>query len=177
MNRVHGSRAGFTLVELLVVMAVVAVVASLAMAGYRRARVHGNEVAALAALAAINEAQAAFAHVCGNGRFAPTLAALGKPMPSTGHPFLSPDLTQADPVSKSGYRFVLSGSAVEGDTPACTGDTPVSGYQVTADPMIPGATGLRFFGSNSDRVVYEDTATFAGNMPKSGPPSHGGEIR
>jgi len=55
--------------------------------------------------------------------------------------------------------------------------TPVSGYFVTADPIIPGTTGVRFFGSNVDRVVYEDAATFAGNMPETGAPEHGAEIK
>jgi hypothetical protein len=54
---------------------------------------------------------------------------------------------------------------------------PVSGYQVTADPLIPGSTGDRFFGSNTDRVVYHDTATFSGNMPETGAPGHGVEIK
>jgi prepilin-type N-terminal cleavage/methylation domain-containing protein len=169
--------AGFTLVELLIVMALVAILASLAMAGYRSARVRGNETKAVAAVTAINQAQAAFAHVCGNGAYAPTLAALGTPMPATGEPFLSPDLTAADPVVHGGYQFALAGSQpLEGKT-ACTGVTPIPAYIVTADPLVLGTTGLRFFGSNTERVVYQDTATFVGNMPESGPPAHGHEIR
>ncbi len=169
--------AGFTLVELLLVVAIVAIIVAIAMAGYRHAKMRGNETKALAALTAINQAQAAFAQVCGNGAYAPTLAALGTPMPTTGVAFLSPDLTAPEPVLKGGYQFVLAGSQpVEGRT-ACTGVTPVAGYIVTADPLIPGTTGLHFYGSNSDRVVFQDTATFAGNMPETGPPTHGSELR
>jgi prepilin-type N-terminal cleavage/methylation domain-containing protein len=169
--------AGFTLVELLLVMAVIAILASVMMAGYRNARVYGNETKALAALTAINQAQAAFAHVCGHGAYAPTLAALGTAMPSTGNPFLSPDLTAPDPVTKGGYLFVLAGSQPVEGRPACTGVIPVTSYIVTADPLVLGATGLRFFGTNTDRVVYQDSATFVGNMPESGPPPHGSEIK
>ena len=46
---------------------------------------------------AINQAQFAFAQACGNQRYAPTLAGLGTPMPTTGQAFLSPDLA-ADPL-------------------------------------------------------------------------------
>ena len=176
MKVAKGAR-GFTLVELLLVLAIVGVVSAVGMAGYRSARVRGNETAAVAALTAINQAQVSFAQVCGNGHFAPTLDGLGTPMPTTGQAFLSPDLTQADTIAKSGYRFVMTGSLAADAKPSCTGVLPVSGYQVTADPLIPGSSGYRFFGSNTDRVVYHDTVTFAGNMPETGAPAHGAEIK
>lgn len=168
---------GFTLIELLIVFAIVGVVVSVGMAGWRAARVRGNETAALAAMNAVNQAQAAFAHACGNGRFAPTLAALGTPMPTTGHGFLSPDLTTGETVIKSGYLFALAGTEAVDAKPACTGVAPAATYQLTADPAIPGATGDRFFGSNGDRVIYEDVASFSGNMPETGAPAHGKEIK
>lgn len=169
--------SGFTLVELLIVVAIVGVVLALAMAGYRAARVRGNEAAALAALTAVNQAQASFSQVCANGRFAPSLAALGKPMPTTGQAFLSPDMTASDPLVKTGYQFVLSGTEDADAKPACNDVLPVSGYQLTADPLNPGVSGYRFFGTNTDRIVYEDSVTFAGNMPEKGAPGHGAEIK
>lgn len=168
---------GFTLIELLTVMAIVGVVLAIGMAGYRNARVRGNETAAVAALTAINQAQAAFAHVCGNAQYAPSLVALGTPVPASGQPFLSADLTLSDPIAKSGYVFVLAGTESPDAKPSCIGVMPVAAYQVTADPLTPGATGLRFFGSNADRILYEDAASFAGNMPETGAPSHGVEIK
>ena len=167
---------GFTLVELLIVMAIVGILGALATAGYRMVKVRGSEAAAIAALAAVNQAQFAFSQTCGDQRYSPTLAGLGVPAPVSGKAFLSPDMT-VDPVTKSGYLFVLESTAALEAPPTCNGLPPATSYKVTADPTHPGSTGVRFFGTNADRVIYADTATFSGNMPERGAPGHGTEVK
>lgn len=166
---------GFTLVELLIVMVIVAVLLAVAMAGYRQARIRGAEAATIAALDAINQAQFAFFQTCGAQRYAPTLTSLGVPVPG-GDAFLSADLTQGDQVAKTGYIIQMAGTALIDAAPACNGAAPVAAYQASADPVVPGSTGNRYFGTNADRVIYEDSATFSGNMPETGAPNHGIEI-
>jgi prepilin-type N-terminal cleavage/methylation domain-containing protein len=169
--------AGFTLLELLVVLSLVGLLASVAMVGYRHARIRGAEAAAIAALNAINQAQFTYMHTCGRQRYAPTLVALGSPAPGNESGFLSPDLALSDPLQKSGYLLQLSGTpAVEGEQ-TCTGLVPLDRYRLTADPLVPGSTGNRFFGTNTDRVVYADSQSFAADMPETGTPGHGAEIR
>ena len=176
-TRVKNDPAGFTLIELLIVVAIVGVLASVSMALYRNARVRAGESAAIATLDAINQAQFAFAQLCGNQRYAPSLAALATAMPSTGQPFVSPDLG-VDPLVKSGYQFTLAGTLVTDAGQTCTGITPVESYKLTADPSRPGLSGNRFFATNTDRVVYEDVEkTFATDMPEKGAPSHGAEMK
>src|SRR4051812_32982736 len=168
---------GFTLIELLIVVAVIGVLASVSMAISRSARIRAGETSAIATLHAINQAQFAFAQLCGNQRYAPTLASLAAPMPTTGQAFLSPDLG-ADPLAKGGYQFTMDGTTVTDTGLTCTGGTPVESYHVTADPLRPGISGSRFFATNTDRAVYEETdKTFAPDMPERGAPSHGVEMK
>jgi type IV pilus assembly protein PilA len=171
------NEAGFTLVELLIVVAIIGVLASVSMAFYRSARVRAGEATAIATLHAINQAQFAYAQLCGNQRYAPTLAALATPMPTSGQPFVSPDLG-VDPLAKNGYQFTMAGTPVTEPIQTCTGITPLESYQVTAEPLRPGLSGNRFFATNTDRVVYEDAEkTFATDMPEKGAPSHGAEMK
>jgi prepilin-type N-terminal cleavage/methylation domain-containing protein len=168
--------SGFTLIELLIVIAIVGILASISMALYRSARVRGGEASAISTLHAITQAQFAFAQACGNQQYAPTLASLATPMPTSGQGFLSTDLG-ADPLVKTGYIFVMTGTVVTDAGLTCTGLNPVATYQVTADPERPGLSGNRAFGTNTDRVVYEDLATFTANMPETGAPGHGKEVK
>jgi prepilin-type N-terminal cleavage/methylation domain-containing protein len=171
------SSRGFTLIELLLVMGIVAVLLAIAVTMYRSARVRGGEAVAIAALEAINQAQFAYSQTCGHQAFAPTLEALGAPRPVTGSAYLSPDLTTGEVVVKSGYAFRMSGTLVTDGSQTCTGATPVSSYQATADPTAPGVTGSRFFGTNTDRAIFEDLETFTGRMPETGVPERGNEIQ
>ena len=79
--------------------------------------------------------------------------------------------------SKSGYRIVMEGPEVAEAVLSCTGETPVEAYHVTADPLSPGVTGHRFFGTNVNLVVYENVETFEGKMPNVGPPPSGQETK
>jgi prepilin-type N-terminal cleavage/methylation domain-containing protein len=166
---------GFTLIELLMVIVVVAILSSFALVAYRNARLKADEASAISDLESINQAQFAFFHTCGHDRYSATLPGLGMPVPN-GTAFLSPDLTQADQITKSGYVIQMGGTADLEVSQTCSGAQAVAGYQVTADPLVPGTTGGRFFGSNTERAIYEDAATFTGNMPETGPPPHGTEV-
>lgn len=163
--------------ELLIVVAIIGILASISMALYRNARIQGNEAGAVVALRAINDAQFAFAQACGNQRFSPTLAGLGAPMPSTGQAFLSPDLTQGDPVVHQGYQFAIAATELTDGTRSCIGSPVATSYEVTADPVQPGLSGFRFFATNTDRAIFVDTLTFFGNMPENGDPPHGAEYK
>ena len=70
----------------------------------------------------------------------------------------------------------MSGTEVVEPLTTCTGDTPVDGYQVTADPRA-GRDRRTFFGTNVDLVIYESAETFRARCQRRGAPSLGQEIK
>ena len=177
-RRDRGAAAGFTLVELMIVMAIIGILLALAFARYRNMQAAGNETSAISALRSIAVAQWQFSQTCGNQKYAATLAALGQPVPTTGAAFLSPDLTAGDVVRHSGYDFRIAAKPLNDAPPACNGAAVAAGYAATADPEEAGRTGSRFFAINTDRILYEDPEqTFTEKMPETGPPPHGIEVK
>ena len=169
--------AGFTILEVLIVIALLGIVTSLAVIGTQYARAKSAEAVTVAALGTINQAQFAYMQGCGNQSYAPDLLTLGTPPPGADSAFLSPDLAREQPVQKSGYVFVMGGTVNADAAAPCNGGAALSSYFVTADPVTPGHSGMQSFGTNSDRVIFGDAVTYVGSMPESGAPQHGKEVR
>ncbi|MGH9239091.1 MAG: type IV pilin protein [Vicinamibacterales bacterium] len=155
--------SGFTLIEILVVVAIVGVLAAIAIISLARARQSGNEASAIGAVRAIISGQAAYASSCGAGGYAQSNADLGRG-PAGGAAFISPDLEKADvpATAKSGYTIDVNDSAEPGNAdvlPAaetCNGSAASSRamFHVAADPLSPGVTGTRSFGSDRRGTIY-----------------------
>lgn len=162
---------GFTLVELLITIAIVGIVAGLAIPGLLRARVAGNEASAIGSLRIVHSAQMAFAAACGGGFYATSLAMLATPPTgSAGDGFISRDLS-TDPSSKSGYSISLTpGAVAPASLASCNGaaaGTLLGTYFVGANPLPRG--GIRFFAANQGGTIFWSTAaipvTFSGAPP------------
>ena len=142
---------GFSLIELLIVVAIILIITAIAIPNLLRARISANEASAVGSLKTVNTAQISYNSTYPMVGYASTLLALSgtncAPPTSAGACLID---TQLATGVKSGYSFVLSG----------TGSTaPVSAYQIRGDPLTPNQTGVRFFCSFADGVIRVGTTS------------------
>ena len=170
---------GFTLIDMLFVVALVGLISTLACPGLMRARGAAQSASALGSIRVVNSAQLSFAITCGLGFYAPEFQTLGVKPAGAIDAFLAPELSSAPTFIRSGYNFSMAGTGLPGAPASCNGlpaGQAAPGYAVVADALA-GGTEDRFFGSNADGVIYEHTASLAGIMPEAGPPGSGRPIR
>lgn len=177
--RSRNRQAGFTLIDMLFVVALVGLLMTLAIPGLLRARGAAQASSALGTMRTVGSAQLSYAISCGLGFYSPDFQTLGVKPPAAGEAFLSPELSSAAFFVRSGYTFSMAGNAVAGAPGTCNGLGPGStsaGYALVADPLQHEATA-RYFGTNADAVIYENSASLAATMPESGAPPGAAPIR
>jgi type IV pilus assembly protein PilA len=145
---------GFSLIELLIVVAIILIIAAIAIPNLLRARISANESAAVGALRTLNTAQISYNSTYGTTGFAHPMSYLAgttcatTPPTSTGACLVDSVLGAG---TKSGYVFTLTN----------TSGTPAGSYNFIASPVGVNQTGVRYFCSFADAVIRSSSATIS----------------
>ena len=143
---------GFSLIELLIVVAIILIIAAVAVPSFLRSRIAANESSAVASLRTLNSAQISYNSTYPTVGYASTLTALSgtscSPPSSTGACLIDTVLATGQ---RSGYNFTLTN---------VTG-TPNSTYNVIAIPTTWNYSGMNYFCSFADAVIRSSTTTIA----------------
>jgi len=147
---------GFTLMELLIVMAIIAILMLIAIPTVGSLKKKANDLSAIQSIHTIINSENMYESNYPTNGFACSLTALGGD-PKSGAPSpTSAQLVQPDLASglKSGYIFNITN---------CTkinagGTDRITGYSVTAVPQTVGSTGDRAFCSDQSGIIKFDPA-------------------
>ena len=140
------SQRGFSLIELLIVVAIILVISAIAIPNLLKSKMAANESSAVGSVRTINTAQITYQSTYPSAGFTCTLGFLGPP-PGLTNPtqfFAGLVDNQLASGTKSGYRVFLS---------SCGGGMPLTTYRVDAMPMRVGSTGQRAFCSDASGVI------------------------
>jgi type IV pilus assembly protein PilA len=161
--RARGDRAhsialanGFTLMELLIVMAIIAILMLIAIPTVGSLKKKANDLSAIQSIHTIINSENMYESNYPTNGFACSLQALGGD-PKTGAPsataaqLIQPDLASG---LKSGYIFTIANCSKIN----AGGSDRITGYTITAKPQTVGSTGDRSFCSDQSGIIKFDPA-------------------
>ena len=146
---------GFSLIELLIVVAIILIIAAIAIPNLLRSKMAANEASAVGSVRSINTAEVAYATAYPNVGYSAALANLGGVIPCTALVtsacLIDQVLATSDVNAKSGYLNTYGGVVANGGINTA--------YTLNSDPANRGTTGQRsFFSDQSGVIRYNGSA-------------------
>lgn len=144
---------GFSLIELLIVVAIILIIAAIAIPNLLRSRIAANQASAVGSLRTINTAEATYSSTFNIG-YSSTLLALGpgaNPPTAAAADLIDSVLAGS---TKSGYTFTYAPTGTDANG-------NVTAYSITASPSTPGTTGQNYYFTDATGVIRQNTSTTA----------------
>jgi type IV pilus assembly protein PilA len=138
---------GFSLIELLIVVAIILIIAAIAIPNLIKSKMAANESGAAGTVRTINTGEATYQSLCPQVGYSATLGELNTGTVCAGGKGIIDVVLAAG--AKSGYNFKETGVAAAGLNTT---------YTDTATPITLGTSGQRMFCSDQTNVIYFDPA-------------------
>ena len=146
---------GFSLIELLIVVAIILIIAAIAIPNLLRSRIAANEASAVGSIRTINTAEVTYSSTYPDCGFTSLTNLGGSGGNATGAGLIDAVLAGGQ---KSGYSFAATASGGSGTCGASTGVTPNTLYTVVGGPQS-AQTGQRYFFSDQSGVIRYNTSS------------------
>jgi len=152
---------GFSLIELLIVVAIILIIAAIAIPNLLKSRMAANEASAVGSLRTMNTALVTYASTYPDAGFPAALTQLAAGNTCATAGLLDPVMSAGNSFSKSGYDFAY---ALNGGGGNCgvTPPNPGADYSITAKATVQDKTGIRGFFTDSSGVIRGKVGGVAG---------------
>jgi prepilin-type N-terminal cleavage/methylation domain-containing protein len=153
---------GFSLIELLIVVAIILIIAAIAIPNFLRSRIAANQASAIESLRVISTAQVSYSTTYGTG-FSTSISVLGPPAAGQGASSTAAGLLDETLAAgyKSGYSFIYAPSLYNAAT------NTWNGYSLNANPAIYSQSGGVYYFTDQSFVIRANSATTAGSTDVS----------